>query len=218
MIGEILPPPVAAAEVFGNPPGATLFPEEEAAVSKAVEKRRQEFAAVRYCARAAMAKLGLPAVPIVPGPRGAPQWPPGVVGSMTHCPDYRAAAVARVSEVITLGLDAEPHEALPPDVHGLVTIPAEQSQLTALAAAVPGVAWDRVLFSAKESVYKAWFPLMRCWLGFEEACVSIDPADGTFTARLLVDGPVLGGRRLDVFTGSWLVRDGLIVTAVCVYP
>jgi 4'-phosphopantetheinyl transferase EntD len=79
------------------------------------------------------------------------------------------------------------------------------------------VAWDRVLFSAKESVYKAWFPLMRCWLGFEEACVSIDPADGTFTARLLVDGPVLGGRRLDVFTGSWLVRDGLIVTAVCVY-
>jgi 4'-phosphopantetheinyl transferase EntD len=218
MIGEVLPPPVAAAEVFGNPPGATLFPEEEAAVSKAVEKRRQEFTAVRYCARAAMARLGLPAVPIVPGPRGAPQWPPGVVGSMTHCPGYRAAAVARVSEVITLGLDAEPHEALPPEVHGLVTIPAERSQLTALAAAVPSVAWDRVLFSVKESVYKAWFPLMRCWLGFEEACVSIDPADGTFSARLLVDGPVLSGRRLDAFTGSWLVRNGLIVTAVCVYP
>jgi 4'-phosphopantetheinyl transferase EntD len=80
------------------------------------------------------------------------------------------------------------------------------------------VAWGRVLFSAKESVYKAWFPLTRRWLGFEEACVSIDPADGSFTARLLVDGPVLGGRRLDVFAGSWLVRDGLIVTAVCVYP
>ena len=56
MIGEVLPPPVASAEVFGNPPGATLFPEEEAAVSKAVEKRRQEFTAVRYCARAAMAR------------------------------------------------------------------------------------------------------------------------------------------------------------------
>src|SRR5262249_33599292 len=61
--------------------------------------------------------------------------------------------------------------------------------------------WDRLLFSAKESVYKAWFPLARRWLGFEEADVTLDPA-GRFTARLLVPGPVSG------FTGRWTVHNG----------
>ena len=70
--------------------------------------------------------------------------------------------------------------------------------------ASPGTCWDRLLFSAKESVYKAWFPLTRRWLGFEEADITIDPADGTFTARLLVPAPVAGGSPLTGFTGRWL--------------
>ena len=73
MIGDILPPQVAAAEAFGDLPGAVLFAEEEAVIAKAVDKRRREFATARACARAALAKLGLPAVPIVPGFLGAPQ-------------------------------------------------------------------------------------------------------------------------------------------------
>ena len=44
-----------------------------------------------------------------------------------------------------------------------------------LAGAPAGIHWDRLIFSAKESVYKAWYPLARRWLGFEEAAVSIDP-------------------------------------------
>jgi 4'-phosphopantetheinyl transferase EntD len=137
---------------------------------------------------------------------------------MTHCVGYRAGAVARTNEVTSLGLDAEPNEALPSGVHDLVTIPQERRRLAALSAAVPGVCWDRVLFSAKESVYKAWFPLMRCWLGFEEVCVNMDPADGSFTACLLRDGPVLQGHRQDVFTGRLLIRSWLIITTVVIRP
>jgi 4'-phosphopantetheinyl transferase EntD len=78
------------------------------------------------------------------------------------------------------------------------------------------VSWDRLLFSAKESVYKAWFPLAGRWLGFEEAVITIDPAAGVFTARLLVPGPVTGGRPLTGFSGRWTAGHGLVLTAIAV--
>jgi 4'-phosphopantetheinyl transferase EntD len=139
-----------------------------------------------------------------------------VVGSITHCAGYRASAVARARDVITIGLDAEPHDKLPPGVLDAVASESEQAMLTALAAAVPGVFWDRMLFSAKESVYKAWFPLTLRWLNFEDVCVEIDPVSQAFTARLLVEGPVVNGAALTGFDGRWLVSDGLIVTAIVV--
>jgi 4'-phosphopantetheinyl transferase EntD len=216
VIEAILPTGTAAEEAFSDPPGVALFPEEEAVIARAVDKRRREFATTRACARAALARLGLPPVPIVPGPRGAPQWPAGVVGSMTHCAGYRACAVARDRDLLTIGLDAEPHDKLPDDVLESVSSAEEREQLTALAAAVPGTHWDRMLFSAKESVYKAWFPLTRRWLGFEDASVAIDPDNGTFTARLLVSGPRVHGLPLTGFTGRWLVGGGLIITAIAV--
>jgi 4'-phosphopantetheinyl transferase EntD len=216
MIGDILPSEVAAAEEFGDVPHVTLFPAEEAVMVNASGKRRREFATTRACARTALAKLGLPSVPIVPGLRGAPQWPPGVVGSITHCPGYRASAVARDLDVVTIGLDAEPHERLPAGVLDVVASGDEQARLAVLTAARPDVCWDRILFSAKESVYKAWFPLTRRWLGLAEARVDFDPDNRTFTARLLVDGPVVNGARLTGFPGRWLVSDGLIATAIVI--
>lgn len=216
MIEAILPAQVIAVEAFGDPPGAALLPEEEAAVARAVDQRRREFTTARSCARAALARLGLPPVPIVPGLRGAPQWPDGVVGSMTHCAGYRACAVASDRDLLTIGLDAEPHDKLPEGVLRTVSSHEERERLTALAASVPGIYWDRMLFSVKESVYKAWFPLTQRWLGFEDASVTIDPGKGTFTVRLLVDGPCFNDRPLTGFTGRWLVDDGLIITAIAV--
>jgi 4'-phosphopantetheinyl transferase EntD len=214
----MLPPEVAAVEAFGDMLDIVLFPEEEAVLVRAVDKRRREFTTARACARAALATLGLPPAPIVPGLRGAPQWPPGVVGSMTHCAGYRAAAVARDQDVLTLGLDAEPDDRLPEGVLNAIATADERARLCALASAAPEPSWDRLLFSAKESVYKAWFPLTRRWLGFEEAAITINPSDGTFTARLLVPGPVLDGRQLTGFTGRWLARHGLVLTAITVLP
>ena len=216
MLAEILPPPVAADEAFGDPPDAALFPEEQAVVARAVDQRRREFAAVRACARAGLARLGAPPAPILPGERGAPQWPAGIVGSMTHCAGYRASAVARAADLRTLGLDAEPDARLPDGVLDAVASADERAGLAALAAAAPGPSWDRLLFCAKETVYKAWFPLTGRWLGFAQAVVTINPADGTFAARLLVDGPVLDGRPLTGFTGRWLARDGLLLAAIAV--
>jgi 4'-phosphopantetheinyl transferase EntD len=216
MMGDILPPNVAVHEVFGDLPDVVLFPAEEAAIAKAVDKRRREFATARACARAALATLGVPSVPIVPGVRGAPQWPAGVVGSITHCAGFRACAAAHARDVMTIGLDAEPHDKLPDGVLGTISSPGERVRLAELTAAVPAVRWDRLLFSAKESVYKAWFPLTGRWLGFEEATIDFDPVRRTFTARLLVEGPMINGAELTGFEGRWLVSSGLVAAAIVI--
>lgn len=216
MLEEILPAAVMAEELFADPAGTTLFLEEEAVIARAVAKRRTEFATVRRCARAALGRLGVPEQPILPGDRGAPQWPTGIVGSMTHCAGYRAAAVARRPEVATIGVDAEPHDVLPGGVLADIASASERAMLTHLAADAPAACWDRLLFSAKEAVYKAWFPLTGRWLDFAEAEVTIDPTASSFTARLLPRGPVVDGHELRAFTGRYVVRDGLIVTAIAV--
>jgi 4'-phosphopantetheinyl transferase EntD len=186
-------------------------------MARASESRRREFATARACARTAMTRLGLPEVPVLPGPRGAPQWPEGVTGSITHCAGYRAAAVALTRDVVSLGVDAEPNEALPD--HGmfeLIALGQERVRLGELAAGFPGICWDRLLFSAKESVYKTWFPLARRWLGFESADIVIDPREGTFTVRLLVPGPLVGGTPLTMLNGRWLSDHGFLMTAAVV--
>lgn len=216
MLDQILPCEVAVVEAFCDDPAATLFPGERAAVARAVARRRAEFATARACARAALARLGEPAVPILRGPRGAPQWPAGVTGSITHCDGYRAAAVARISHTLALGLDAEPNEKLPDGVPETIAIAEERDEIAGLTAAEPDVCWDRLLFCAKESVYKAWFPMTQRWLDFRSARVTIDPLNGTFRARLLVPGPLVDGVPMSVMRGRWLAARGLLVTAIVI--
>jgi 4'-phosphopantetheinyl transferase EntD len=217
MIEQILPSRVAATESFGDDPAAELLPQECDAVARATESRRKEFATARACARAALARLGRPSVAVLRGPGGAPQWPEGVVGSITHCVGYRAAVVGLSSDVVSLGVDAEPNEALPD--HRMLELIArheERVRLGELAAEMPGICWDRLLFSAKESVYKTWFPLARSWLGFESADIVIDAHRGSFTARLLVPGPLVNGSPLTHLSGQWLAHQGFLVTAIVV--
>jgi 4'-phosphopantetheinyl transferase EntD len=219
VIERILPPPVATAEIFGDYPDVALFPEEDALIGRAAESRRREFTTARTCARAALARLGLPAVPLLPGLRGAPQWPEGTIGSITHCEGYRAAAVALTRDVVSLGVDAVSNKSLPDDgMLDLIALGEERTRLAELAVSMPGICWDRLLFSAKESAHKTWFPLARRRLDFESADVVFDAREGTFTARLLMPGPLVNvnGSPLNLLHGRWLTDHGLLVTAIVV--
>jgi 4'-phosphopantetheinyl transferase EntD len=211
LIARILPAGVSSAEAFDDLTPAPLFGVEDLLLTGAGPKRRGEFATVRRCARSALGALGIPPAPLLRGTGGAPVWPAGVVGSMTHCAGYRAAAVARAGELDMLGIDAEPARPLPSGVLGLVTVPEERDQLAELARVAPDVRWDRLLFCMKEAVYKASFPLTKQWLGFRDAIVEID-ADGGFSARLRPDTPHDAGP--DQFAGRWLAGGGLLVVAV----
>lgn len=217
MLESLLPAGVAVEEIVGDDPTAFLLPEERDMVARAVEKRRREVTNARTCARRALRKLGLPEVAIPRGDKGQPMWPDGVVGSLTHTNGYYAAAVA-TGTVRSIGIDAEQHDRLPDGVLDHVAFGPEPGMIAALGVGsgpgADGVWWDRLLFSAKESVYKAWFPLTRRWLGFEDAELTVDPAAGTFHARILVDGTTLDGPPLAAMSGRFLVRDGLILTAI----
>jgi 4'-phosphopantetheinyl transferase EntD len=211
MIGDIIPPEVASVGSRGDDMLTWLYPEEAAQICGATETRVREFTSARTCARLAIAKLGLPTAPILRGAWREPIWPDGVVGSITHCRGYCAAAVAKQREILSMGIDAEADEQLPPGVLDQVAVAEERVWL---ATAPPGVHWDRLLFSAKESVFKAWFPLARGWLGFEQAIVSFHAGERTFEVRLLVPLPAQVRGGAEVLTGRFLVRDGLLLTSL----
>lgn len=213
MLERILPDAAVVVATIGERE-VELFAAEEVAVGNAVEVRRREFVTARACAREALARLGHPDQPVPAGARGEPLWPAGIVGSITHCTGYRACAVALAGELLTIGVDAEVGEPLPAGLIGDIALPEERRWIERLSAADPAVSWDRLLFSIKESIYKAWFPLARSWLGFEDASVTIDPSRGTFSASLLVPGPTLGEGKLDGFSGRWLAAEGLLLSAI----
>jgi len=206
MIERLLPPQVASSALRDDDLAGRLLPEEAALLGRACGERQREFTAGRHCARQALSRFGVEPGPILRGPRREPVWPAEIVGSITHCRGYRAAAVGRATEVKTIGIDAEPHEPLPAGVANYVLGDAERAWLTRAPA---GIHWDRLMFSAKESVYKAWFPLTGKWLGFDDAIVSVDPDTGTFAAELLT-----ACRSVTGFSGRFLVADGLVLTAI----
>ena len=219
MIGELLPAAVARAEAFEDCGEDELFPQERELLGSSVDRRRREFTTVRSCARRALADLGLPPVPVLPGVRNAPRWPNGIVGSMTHCDGYRAAALARAADMVTVGIDAEPDLPLRAGVVESIALPSE---LSWVRAAAPGSAHrDRLLFSAKESVYKAWYPMMRTELDFDDAEIAFvteatdaTGSSGTFHARVLRPARHSSGRWVDSFSGRWAAGRGLLVTAI----
>jgi len=206
---------LACAELYSDPPGLTPMAEEEPLIERSVAKRRNEFVTVRYCARIALGQIGFPPTPILKGEKGEPCWPDGVVGSLTHCAGYRGAVVGLDRAVRSVGVDAEPHDVLPDGVLDAISLPAERVELAALPS---GMHWDRILFCAKEATYKAWFPLTKRWLGFEDAHITFTVDDsgsaGGFESTILIDGEALSGPPLSTLAGRWSVDRELVLTAI----
>jgi len=211
-LDALLPEGIAAVATRGEIE-APLFPEEEPALRHAVEARRREFRTGRACAREALARLGLPpqAIPVAAG--GAPEWPGGVVGSIAHCAGYRAAAAGWAADFDAVAIDAEPNRRLPAGVLAAIALPVERGRVGRLLREAPGVSWDRLLFSAKEAVYKAWFPLTGAKLGFDDAEIAFDSRTHGFSARLRFPRPGRARGR-SIVHGRWAVGGGILATAI----
>ena len=180
VIDRILPAAVVCVERLGKP-------------------KNTDFETGRECAREALQKLGCATTAIPAGVSGEPLWPEGIVGSITHTREYCAAAAASVNEVHNLGIDAELHCGLK---EGILEIIANADEMQMIRQLPKGIYWDAVLFSAKESIYKAWFPSGGP-LGWEDVSVVFHPENGTFSAP----APV----QLD---GRFLITDNFVLTAV----
>jgi 4'-phosphopantetheinyl transferase EntD len=182
-VQDLLPQWVAV-EVAGEADyAAELLPAEAAGLSaRAVASRRREFTAGRTCARRALSRLGVHDHPLVPSPNRAPIWPDGTTGSITHTAGYCAAAVARRSDVLAVGIDAERRTILPANIRSSICRPEE---LQWCAERPDEDWWPAVFFSAKEVVYKLWSPIVGTWLDFLDASLTIDTAAGEFEAQIL---------------------------------
>ncbi|AHI03284.1 4'-phosphopantetheinyl transferase [Corynebacterium falsenii DSM 44353] len=186
-----------------------LCPEEQQLVANAVDRRKADFGDSRWCAHRAMSEFVVDQ-PIMRGERGMPVFPDGVTGSLTHTEGFRAAIVGRSSRWRSLGIDAEPVGPLPEGVFNTIALPGEQRRIRRTTRHTGLRDLDKVLFSAKEATYKAWFPLTHRFLDFDQADIDIRP-DGTFVSYLLVR-PV----PVPFIQGRWAVRDGFVVTVAAV--
>jgi 4'-phosphopantetheinyl transferase EntD len=133
---------------------------------------------------------------------------------MTHCAGYAAAAVGLLPRISAIGIDAESDAQLPDGVLDLFATPAERDRLAGTQPEPDSPNWNRLLFSAKEAVYKTWIPLVGEWLDHQEVEILFDPQDGTFPALLARDGLILDGRQVRRLHGRWARKGGILVTAV----
>lgn len=194
-----------------------LRPQERALVDGATPQRRAELAAGRHCARLALSCLDpdLARTPVLRDAGGAPSWPRGTVGSITHCAGWTGAVAARSCGsragrgVRALGIDAEPVAPLPTGVLDVVASDAEREALARLAGECPGIPWDTVLFSAKEATYKAWYPLTGLLIGHDAVRVDLSPA-GSFTAVATADDST-GRTVVHRVRGRWALGPRVLV-------
>lgn len=148
---RVLPAGVqAVAQRPGTVRRADLHPAEQALLTGMAPGRAGEFAAGRSCARVALQRLGA-AGPVLIRRDGAPGWPEGVRGSITHKPDLAMAVAARSDLVGGLGLDLEEALELSAAVRTVVLTAGERDRLPQGGAAGTVA---RLLFSAKEAYYK----------------------------------------------------------------
>lgn len=188
-------------------------------MASATPKRRREFAAGRACARLALARLGLPESPLGRNEDRTPRWPAGLVGCISHCAGYCGAAVARQESVAGLGLDVEVIGRVRAALLPRICTPAERDALVRLGRAREReeIDWATVLFSAKESTYKCYYPLTRMPLGFHDVEIELAPARRAFTARLLrMDAPPAAGAR--AFAGRYASNGKLVFSGVTLEP
>ncbi len=157
-------------------------------LERALPKRQRQFRAGRYCAMKAMEALD----PCFAGQQvgraagGAPLWPQGLTGSITHTDDFVSAAVASTTDAVALGIDTERimSESQARDVGRMVAWPAEVAH--ARAAGMTRLEALTLVFSAKESIFKSLHPMVGQYFDFRDVrIVGIDAQAHTFTARIV---------------------------------
>ena len=158
-----------------------LLPVERISIATRASKARAASGAGRHVAHDLLRRLGCDEVAVSRGSRGQPVWPPGMVGSIAHDETFAVAAAARSGTLRSVGVDIEPPLPLPDDLRPVVVTPRDR--LGDLDSGIGG----RVLFAAKEAVYKAAFPLDGCVLGFEDIAVDLKYGEAlTSSGRTLI--------------------------------
>jgi 4'-phosphopantetheinyl transferase EntD len=180
-------------EDLGQP--IDLHPQEAAIVAAAGEKRRRDFALGRFCAHAALTRLGRPQDMVGSDRDGAPLWPEDICGSITHTMGYAAALVAGRERFAGVGVDAEHVGGVTEKLWPRLFNENERAMLMerddrAIAATI--------LFSAKEACFKAQGSASDSF-----TAIGVELSDAGFLAR----------SKAGELRGLFAVRGSLVLTA-----
>jgi 4'-phosphopantetheinyl transferase EntD len=157
LLATLLPAGVVAVDIMDDGQVIALRPGEAAMVAGAGDKRRRDFALGRHCAHLALARLGMTATAMLSSPQGAPLWPDGIVGSITHTHGYAAAIAAPRALYRGLGVDAEPVGGVTEALHARLFDAEERERLMAMAPEARAET-AAIMFGAKEAHHKATSP------------------------------------------------------------
>jgi len=152
-----------------------LLPAELAAFAGSVLKVRRASGAARIVARTLLSRFGQAPCAIPKSTAGMPVWPEGIVGSLAHDAEVAVATVAALHEFQSVGIDIEPAEPLAPDLLSIVATAKERDRIE------DDPFRGRLLFSIKEAIYKAVYPLDRTFLDHHD--VEVNLADGSAVVR-----------------------------------
>lgn len=166
LIARVCAPGAFGVEIEDCGQAIPTHPDEDILVASSIPARRREFALGRSCARAALMQMGAGEAVIARGPDGAPVWPPGIVGSITHTAGYAAAIAGRRSDFLGIGVDAERIGGVTEHLYPKLFDPQERALLATLDGERRCLA-STILFSAKEAYFKAWRPVNGKPLSFQ---------------------------------------------------
>ncbi len=155
-------------------------------LTRAVPKRRAEYLAGRYLARALLIPQGFADFTLLRGEDRAPQWPQGIAGAISHNANTALCAVHRESGLGGVGLDVETliPTARAEELWGAIVSETEYEYLRAQPLAFNHAL--TLVFSAKESLFKALYPQVRNYFDFLDArLVALDAYQQTFELELL---------------------------------
>lgn len=177
----------------------------------ASEKRRKQFLLGRRAIREALAQIGVTSSDALGrAADGQALWPAGLTGTVAHHSDHAAAAVVPSAARLALGIDLESSYPRRGDIASRICVAEELKWLNLLPLEERGRTIIEI-FSAKEAIYKALYPLHRKFFGFD--AVTLTPATEGFdaTLRFALTPPFERGTRFGVRLSR---GDGLVFAAV----
>jgi len=191
-----------------TPPSFKLYSQERAYTSKMSDKRLATFRAGRHCAHNALQSMGVESFPLLVGDKGAPLWPPQIVGSISHCENACIAVAGYCEQLSGIGVDVESSAPVGDDLLPLIC--TDQELETISRSATVG-AQAKIIFSIKESLFKCLFPIVHQWIDFKDVSISLLPATQSYSIDLGLEFKKLIAK--DALRGAWSVEDDYIFTS-----
>jgi enterobactin synthetase component D len=176
-------------------------------LSSSPTNRKQEFLAGRVCAMKAAELIGIQISDIPTAKNREPVWPSGIVGSISHSNVMAVSCIAKSSDFISVGIDTE-SLIVEETIKAIKNAIALPSEISFLEESLKGIDFDlkyTLLFSMKEALYKAIYPLNKEFIDFHDvSLISLSIEKQTFSLRY----------RSRMFAGHFTVSDRSVITIV----